>query len=63
MTIIPKYTMGISDRFSRQGQAQLSAMTAAKELLVGTTLCGGPASQPKLPNLQFKLQTITACGL
>ncbi len=32
MMIIPKYTMGIGDRFGRQGKAQLSAMIAAKEL-------------------------------
>ncbi len=31
MIRIPKYTMGIGDRFGKQGEAQLSAMIAARE--------------------------------
>ena len=31
MIRIPRYTMGIGDRFGRQGKAQLSAMVAARE--------------------------------
>ena len=31
MMEIPKYTMGVGDRFGRQGEAQLSAMQAASE--------------------------------
>ncbi len=37
MIMIPKYTMGIGDRFGRQGEAQLSALNAARE--AGAEVC------------------------
>ena len=37
MIHIPKYTMGVGDRFGRQGEAQLSALIAARE--AGIKVC------------------------
>ena len=37
MIKIPKYTMGVGDRFGKQGEAQLSSMIAARE--AGIELC------------------------
>jgi hypothetical protein len=37
MIKIPKYTMGVGDRFGKQGQAQLSALMAARE--AGIAVC------------------------
>jgi len=37
MIRIPKYTMGVGDRFGKQGQAQLSALMAARE--AGIAVC------------------------
>ena len=37
MKILPKYSMGIGDRFAHQGRAQLSALVRAKEMGVTVT--------------------------
>ena len=37
MIKIPTYTMGVGDRFGKQGQAQLSALIAARE--AGVEVC------------------------
>src|SRR4051812_49992758 len=37
MKILPKYSMGIGDRFAHQGRAQLSAFVRAKEMGVAVT--------------------------
>src|SRR6266513_5184066 len=37
MKVLPKYSMGIGDRFAHQGRAQLSAFVRAKEMGVQVT--------------------------